>query len=141
MRNQTEIAKISRFLAVMSPVIAGLPRMLIEAAGMQIEEKGTGMELEYIIKSRDKQVSFYLHNLFLEVATIDRDEKPLRFDERLEDFDYLVDKIIRCTCSKLKVLFLLLGEKDPATAVEKILQQADNYQRIRVWRFDQPDSG
>jgi len=140
MQNQTEIAKISRFLAVMSPVIAGLPRMLIEAAGMKVEGKGAGMELEYIIKSKDKQVSFYLHNLFLEVATIDRDEEPLRFDERLEDFDYLVDKIIRCTCSKLKVLFLLLGEKDPATAVEKILQHADNYQRIRVWRFDQPDS-
>jgi len=140
MQNQTEIAKISRFLALMSPVIAGLPRMLIEAAGMQIEEKGAGMELEFIIKSKDKQVSFYLHNLFLEVATIDRDEEPLRFDERLEDFDYLVDKIIRCTCSKLKVLFLLLGEKDPAAAVEKILQQADEYQRIQVWRFDQADS-
>ena len=140
MQNQTEIAKISRFLAVMSPVIAGLPRMLIEAAGMQIEEKGAGMELEYIVKSKDKQVTFYLHNLFLEVATIDRDEKPLRFDERLEDFDYLVDKVIRCTCSKLKVLFLLLGEKDPAAAVEKILQQADEYQRIQVWRFDQADS-
>jgi len=79
-------------------------------------------------------------SLLLEIATTDRDDVPLRFDERLRDFDYFLSKMTRLTQSKLKVLFRLLMEKDVDAAIENITKDAKNYERIRIWRFDKKPS-
>jgi len=136
MQNQNEIAKINYFLNVMSPLIVSLVKMLLQAAGMNVEQKGSGAGLVFSIRSSEQEAEFHLHNLFLEIATMDRDAEPLRFDERLADFDFLVDKIVRCIQSKLKVFFLFFGEDDMDAAIDKISQDVKNYERIRIWRFD-----
>jgi hypothetical protein len=69
------------------------------------------LKTEFHIKSGEKEMTFYLHNLLLEIATIDRDENPLRFDDRLVDFDYFAKKTARIIESKLKILFKLLSAR------------------------------
>ena len=84
----------------------------------------------------DKETVFYLYNLFLEIATVDRDEIPLRFDGRLVNFDYFIEKTIRLTESKLKILFQLFGEEDVEKVIRSIEQNSGQYERIRILRFD-----
>jgi hypothetical protein len=136
MQNQKEITKISHFLAMVSPIIAGIVKTIIQSIGCEISQKGNGFNLIFSIKAGEKHMEFYLHNLFMEIATVDRDENPIRFDNNLQDFDYFLAKMARVIQSKLNVLFKLLAEENPDIALEKITQMAKDYERIRIWKFD-----
>ena len=137
MRNQNEITKINHFLCSVSPVIIRQVKMLLQSTGLEVKEEGGGSDLAFSIKSGEKEIKFYLHNLLLEIATVDRDEAQLRFDENLRDFDYFLAKMVRTVESKLRVLFHLFGEEDVDTAIENIARDAKQYERIRIWKFDQ----
>jgi len=136
MHNQNEITKINRFLFLVSPIIVAQVKMLLQSAGMEVKEEGRGLDMAFSIKSGEKEVKFFLHNLLMEIATVDRDEEPLRFDENLRAFDFFLAKTTRLTQSKLRVLFHLLGEDDVDAAIENISQDAKQYERIRIWRYD-----
>lgn len=137
MQDQNEITKINHFLRLVSPIVVGQVKMLLQSAGMEVKEEGCGADPAFSIKSGEKEIKFFLHNLLMEIVTVDRDEKPLRFDENLHDFDFFLAKTVRLTESKLKILFHLLGEEDVDVAIENISQDAKHYERIRIWRFDQ----
>jgi hypothetical protein len=114
--------------------------MLLQVAGMDIEQEGHGLDTAFCTRSGGKEAKFFMHNLLLEIATIDRDEEPLRFDENLRDLDYFAAKTARVVESKLNVLFHLLGQDDVEAAIENIAQDAKQYERVRIWRFDQTDT-
>ncbi|HUU16298.1 MAG TPA: hypothetical protein VMW72_04045 [Sedimentisphaerales bacterium] len=137
MQDQNEFTRINRFLRMVSPIVISQVKMILQSAGLQVEEKGSGSELIFIIKSGEKEIHFSPYNLLLEIASIDRDEMPLRFDENLEDFGFFLDKTARLTQSKLHILFKLLAEDDVEKAIDNISRDAEQYQRIRIWRFDQ----
>lgn len=137
MQNQNEITKINHFLCLVSPIVMGQVKMILQSTGLEVKEEGCGADLAFSIKSGEKEVKFYLYNLLLEIATVDRDEEPLRFDENLRNFDFFLAKTARLVQSKLKVLFHLFGEEDVDAAVERIGKDAKQYERIRIWRFDQ----
>ena len=140
MQDQNEISRINRFLRMVSPIVIGQVKMILQSAGLKVEEKGSGSELIFIIKSGEKEIHFSPYNLLLEIVSIDRDEVPLRFDENLQDFGFFLDKMARLTQSKLQILFKLLAEDDVEKAIDKISLDAEQYQRIRIWRFDQENS-
>ena len=77
---------------------------------------------------------FFLQNLLLEIATVDRDEEPLRFDERLTDFSFFLSKTADLIQSKLRILLHLMEEEDTESAAKKIQAESDGYERIRIWR-------
>jgi len=137
MQNQKEIEKINRFLCMVLPIIVDVVKTILRTLDFQITEKGRGLDLVFSIKRGKKEAEFYLQNLLLEIATVDRDENPLRFDENLLNFDYFLAKMVRVTQSKLNVLFHLFGEADVDAAIENITKDAKQYERIRIWRFDQ----
>jgi len=137
MQNQNEITKINHFLRLVSPIVVGQVKMILQSTGLEVKEEGCSADLAFSIKTGEKEVKFYLQNLLLEIATIDRDGQPLRFDENLRDFEFFLTKTTRLTESKLNVLFRLLGEENIDTAIERISQDAKQYERIRIWRFDQ----
>ena len=136
MQNQNEITKINRFLTMVSPVITEIVKKILQSLSCEVVRKGDGLDMVFLIKAGEKQMEFYLHNLFMEIATVDRDEEPLRFDENLRDFDYFLAKTARVVASKLNVLFKLLGAEDVDTALDSISQLANQYERIRIWRID-----
>ena len=140
MQNQKEIAKINHFIYVMLPIVVAYVKMLLQSAGLDLKEEGQGFDLVFSIKSGEKEAKFYLHNLLLEIATIDRDEEPLRFDEKLRDFDLFLAKTAHIVQSKLAVLSHLLGQEDVDAAIENISQNAEQYERIRIWRLDRKPS-
>jgi len=137
MQNQTEITKINHFLSSVSPVVVTIVKTILQTLDFQVIEKGRGLDLVFSIKVEKKEAEFYLHNLFLEIATIDRDEEPLRFDEGLRGFDYFLAKTARIVASKLNVLLRLFGEEDVDAAIENITKDAKQYERIRIWKVDQ----
>ena len=132
--------RISYFLAAVAPIVVKYVMMLLRAAGFETKKEGSGLDTSLDVSKENRQARMYLQNLFLEIATIDRDEQPLRFDERLKDFDFFLEKTTNLTASKLKVLFHLFAEEDMNTVIENISREAKNYQRIRIWQFDQNDS-
>ena len=137
MQEQIEITKINHFLADVGPIVVGITKAILHALGCKVEDEGSGLNLAFSIKSGEKELKFYLRNLLLEIVTIDRDDEPLRFDEELKDFDYFLAKMGHAINSKLRVVFEVLKEDDLDAAVENICKDAKDYERIRIWRFDQ----
>jgi hypothetical protein len=136
MPEQADSLKTSRFLAAMLPVIAEIIKTILRSCGFRIEEQGNGLETVFVIKSGEKQADFNLHNLLLEIATIDRDESPLRFDEGLCDPGYFLAKTDRLIKAKLDILVHFLSEENPESAIEKIKKEASRYERINIWMLD-----
>ena len=136
MQSQNETAKINHFLCVVSPIVVVHMKMLVQSTGAKVREQGRGLDLTLLIKSGKKKVRFNLQNLFLEIATVDRDDDPLKFDERLHDFQFFLAKMTRVAQGKLKILFHLLLEEDLDAAIEKIGRDARQFERVRIWRLD-----
>ena len=137
MQNQIEIGKINNFLSLVSPVVVNIVKTILQTLGCDVREEGSGLDLTFHIKSEGKEVRFFLNNLLLEIATVDRDEDPLQFDENLRDFNYFLRKTAHVVESKLNVLFQLFGQDDIEAAMENITKDAKQYQRIRIWKVDQ----
>lgn len=137
MQNQKEIERIDHFVYLVSPIVADVVRTFLQSSGCQVEQESRGLELAFSIKKGKKEAKMYLQNLLLEIATIDRDERPLRFDENLRDLDFFLAKSVRLTQSKLKILLHLFAEEDMNAAIENITLDAKQYERIRIWQFDQ----
>jgi len=138
MNTHNETDKINCFLTFMSPMMVQLVEKILRSAHLDFKEKGAGLDLAFTIKSGENEVKFYLHNLLLEIATVDRDQHPLRFDAGLKDADYLVDKISRLTHSKLRILFQFLQADDVEAAIDKICRETRHYERLRICKFDRP---
>ncbi|HBG26121.1 MAG: hypothetical protein A2Y10_16325 [Planctomycetes bacterium GWF2_41_51] len=138
MQNQQEITKINYFLSRTGSVIIYSLKTFLQAADMAVKEKGHGLDTVFHIKAREKELELYLGNLLLEIATIDRDAAPLRFDEGLLDFDYFLNKLSKVIDSKLQILFKLLEHEDVDKAMESITELAANYERICILKLDSP---
>ena len=107
MQNEIEAMKISQLIDHIYPFIIQFTKKIIESEGFSIKEKGEGLEQVFTItggKCIDK-LDFSFYNLLLEIATIDRDDIPLRFDDRLLDNCYLVKKAAKITSIRLRTIF------------------------------------
>jgi len=140
MQDKNEIAKINHFLSVVSPMVVEVIKTILQSLDWQVEQKGDGLDMVFAIKQDEKTAQFYLHNLFLEIATIDRDSQPLMFDENLRDFDYFLAKTARIVASRINILLRLIKAENVDAAIENIVQDAKQYERVRIWRFDQTDT-
>ena len=110
MQNQNETERINQFLNIASPTIVGQLRLMFQSIGVKVHQRGRGLEMTLVIKSGDKEIRFLVQNLFLEIATVDSKEKPPRFDEKVQDYNFFLDKTLSYARSKVKILFQLLLE-------------------------------
>ena len=134
-RNRNDM-RISCFVAHVSPVIVGCVRAVLASHGLEVKEEGSGLDLALRIETPSGEVKFLLHNLLLEIATVDRDENPLRFDKRVLNRDFLTTKATAAIESKLRVLSCLLRKENLEEAVRDIEALAKDYERLRIWRID-----
>ena len=139
MENTDENKKISRFLNIAGPIIVELMSQILKLNGLEPTRAGTGLNTSFKVRNpvNDTEMTFCLHNLLLEIATVDRDEEPLRFDDRLKDFRLFLSKSIHVINSKLEVLFRLAGGSDIDEAIGRIEDLVGKYERIRILRIDQ----
>lgn len=137
MQTEQDITKIAGFLSMVGPAIIDSLELIFRDAGLNVQKKGSGLDTSFHIKVGEMEHVLCLHNLLLEVATIDRDETSLRFDEKLLDFSYFLIKLSNIVNGRLNILFTLLEHKgDIEKAVESIAATSANYERIRIIMID-----
>lgn len=135
-RQQTE-----KFLNLAGGLITGIVRRILLEKRFKVKEKGEGLALVFETYQDDSSLraEFRFHNLFLEIATKDRDAEALEFDERLVDSGYSLFKTLRLVESKIKTLLLVMSEENPRKGIEKVMKLAPQYERLRVILRDKND--
>ena len=128
MQNQNETERINQFLNIASPTIVGQLRLMFQSIGVKVHQRGRGLEMTLVIKSSDKEIRFLVQNLLLEIATVDSKEKPPRFDEKVQDYNFFLDKTLSSARSKVKILFQLLLEIEAAAeAIDQDTKLYDDF--------------
>ncbi len=141
MQEKSKTMEINVFLSLTGPAIVAQVKMILQSAGLKVRETGCGPDLTFILKSGHKEIEFCPHNLLMDIAAIDRNEVPVRFDTNLRDFEHFLTKKARVIESRLKVVFQFLTEDNMDVAVDNINRNAKKDERIRIWRFDRKKPG
>jgi hypothetical protein len=129
--------KINRVLNFCYGFVPRIVKSILVGEGFTVSERGKGLGLVYEVKPAKSSLGaeFYFHNLFLEIATKDRDAELLEFDEKLVDFGYFLSKTLRMVESKLRPLLLVMSEDNIGEGIEKVMKLAPQYERLRaMWR-------
>jgi len=136
-KEEKDRKQIGEFLNLTYNLTRDLVRRILLDKGFKIKEKGEGLSLIFEIYKDSCSLSadFYFHNLFLEIATKDRDAEALEFDDGLTGFGYFLSKATRLVESKIEPLVLIMSEENPGKGIEKIIKLAPRYERLRaIWR-------
>lgn len=106
--------------------------------GMGIEAISEGEDWDTCLKLKYKKntATFFLANLALEVVTMDRDEKPLRFNPKIEDPEYWGKQVYTLINSKMELLLPILMEDNIEDAKKIIEKKSGNYERITIATID-----
>lgn len=115
--------------------------MILQKEGCSYEKKKTGWDEFYEIRvegKSDAKVQFFLYNLYLEIATKDRDIKPLEWDTQLLDFSFFKEKMADVIYSKIRPLLVTLSTDDAKEMDEKLtkLAKGGNYAHMRMGHWD-----
>jgi hypothetical protein len=103
--------------------------------GCEVVINGQGLELRYEVSYGDMKAVFFFRNLYLEIATVDRDVEPLQFDEKLRDYYYFVSKASFIIKSKLEILLKLLKSDNTDKTIDEIFTEF-NGERIFIEKLD-----
>jgi len=131
---------ITATAAFCSPMVKGYIQEILEKEGYSCEEKEKGWEEFLEIKAKDEKevkAQFFLHNLYLEIATKDRDDEPLEWDTRLLDSSFFQEKATTIIFSKIRPLLIALSTNDAKKLDEKLtkLAKSEGF-RMRMTLFD-----
>ncbi|OHB52630.1 MAG: hypothetical protein A2Y12_03680 [Planctomycetes bacterium GWF2_42_9] len=131
-KNQIEYDKINRCLSKIAPIVLLTLESTFAENGIEFKLVGKGLDSKYQLKKGSLECSMFLHNLFLEVATVDRDATPLKYNNRMDDNEMLLARIIEIVDSKLAPLLLLIAGKD-ADEIERLAKQSHpGYERFNI---------
>lgn len=134
---------ITATAAFSSSIVHECVEQILESKGFSYEKRKKGWEEFYEIKAKDKsdvKVEFFLHNLYLEIATKDRDLEPLEWDSRLLDFSFFRKKIADVISSKIRPLLIAFSTDDAKKLDERLTKLAKNEGfRMRMWRWDKEE--
>jgi hypothetical protein len=120
---EQELSKIADFLAATAGCIKSTIRMILERAGCNVIEHGDKFNLYFEVRYGENCAHFFLQNLYLEIATRDRDARPLQFDEKLNDYSYFLSKASFVIRSKLEILLKLLKCNDVNKTIDEIYEK------------------
>ena len=137
---QYETENVWQFVDFIAPLVGALATSLVRSAGWQVSQTGNGAGTVLSIKADNREFQFFLENLLLEIATIDRDAQPLVFDENILEPEHFLKKTFHILESRMNILFCFMAEKDMEVAIDKISRQASDYERISILRVDLPSS-
>ncbi len=140
-KKEKDRQQIEKFLNLAGDLITGIVRRILLEKRFKVKEKGEGLALVFETHKDNSSLraEFHFHNLFLEIATKDRDAEALEFDERLVDSGYSLFKTLRLVESKIKTLLLVMSEENPRDGIEKVMKLAPQYERLRVILRDKND--
>jgi hypothetical protein len=135
MQDCPETHKIAAFLSANEQIISEIVKKLLIMCDCNVVTSGQGLELRFDLSFGDMKAVFYFRNLFLEIATVDRDAEPLQFDEKLHNYHYFVSKASFIIKSKLEILLRLLKSDDTDKTIDEIFNEF-NGERIIIKKMD-----
>jgi len=130
-----ETHKIADFLSANEQVITEIVKKLLIMCNCDVLTNGQGLELRFYLSFGETKAVFYFRNLFLEIATIDRDADPLQFDDKLHDYHYFMSKASFIIKSKLEILLRLLKSDDTDKTIDEIFNEF-NGERIIIEKIE-----
>lgn len=140
-KTEEDRIKIENVLRVAYKFVPSVVKKILEHEGFEAEKQGEGLELSYRVRGRDGlSAVFCLHNLFLEIATKDRDDEPLEFDEELSSFNFFMLKTTKVMETKLK-LFVAILKNGPDMTPEEMKKIVPEGTTIKMIKFDKSKTG
>ena len=95
----------------------------------------------YVVESGDRRFELQLGNAFKEFLSIDREEKPLRFDWKINDPDQAADKLAGILAGRVEVARAFIECKTPEEWDKRVKELGKQFQKVRFWRIDQTQKG
>jgi len=123
-----EYDKIDQCLKKAAPLALKLLEAAFTDNNIDFTLTGTGLDMKYELSKGKFGSSMFMRNLLLEIATVDRDTEPLRYDYRLDDMEFLFRRIVETVGSKLAVLLPVMNGK----GIKSVRKLAPNYERLKI---------
>jgi hypothetical protein len=131
---ENEYEKVDKCVAKLWPVVSFMLESTFKEIGVEFKRMGKGINAKYEFKKKacPPTVSMFMGSLFLDIVTVDRDKKPLTYDTRCDDPQFLFRRITDVIESKLARLLPLIAGKN-IDEVEKLARQMyPNYERFNA---------
>jgi hypothetical protein len=91
----------------------------------------------YLIQAQNKQFEFRLGNAMKEFVSVDREEKPMRFDYKINDPEQARAKLARIIGGRLEIARAMIEAKTPEELKQRLQEMSHRFERIRVWSYDE----
>jgi hypothetical protein len=129
---RSKYEKINHCLNKVAPVVLRLLVTTFKDNNIDYKLMGKGLDLKYELRKNKLSSAMFLHNLFIEIATTDRDLEPLRYDYRLDNPAFLLNRVLGVVASKVAPILPLMDGINPKD-VEKIAKSYHpNYERFNI---------
>jgi hypothetical protein len=91
-----------------------------------------------LIQAQNNKFEFRLGNALREFLSIDREEKPLRFDHRLKDPAQAREKLTRIIVGRLEIARAFAECNTPEELKKRLEEMAKHFEKVRFWSIDEP---
>lgn len=95
----------------------------------------------FVVESGGRKFELRLGNAFKEFLSIDREEKPLRFDWKINDPDHAADKLAGILAGRVELAKAFIECKTPEELKKRVEELGKQFQKVRFWRIDQTQEG
>ena len=116
-------------------IITPMVEFVLHGANIAFSRKGEGMDVQYICKKGRNESVFSLNNTLLDIITVDRDEKPLRYDIRNADFGFFINKATNIVQQRMTLVVSFLN----GVSIEKIKEYCENDPQCERAKFIEVD--
>lgn len=114
MQNRIENPKINQFIqGMLEQNCVDFIKVHLQAAFQDVQQKGTGLDAVFHINFNGNKTKFFVKDLLIELAAIDKNEEPLRYDEDLCRLQYFQAKFEMVSTKMINLMLeQLLFEPD-----------------------------
>ncbi len=141
-------------LAAMLVTTRWLPELVrrvesgVKAMGVVIEKKGIARHADgavdpvlFLRGRHGWELELRLRNALEDFLTVDRDEKPARFDPRLLDPEYAETKLGEVVESRLVMVRAINESRQAGEVGKRIKKLAPGHGTFRVWEYEDDGGG
>lgn len=137
-----DMKMIGKFLEIFGDVLIELTKYKIAKFGYNVEITGKYLDTILIISKKDSKVDrmeLHIHNMFMEIFTMDRDENPLRFDYGVIDYDYFEKKYEDIINSRVSMIDTMMKSDSKNLKENVINKHSKDMERINIIEIDKDE--
>jgi len=101
-------------------------------------DKSGEVDPAYLIEAGSNKFEFRLGNALNEFLSVDREEKPMQFDYRINDPKLAQAKLTRIINGRLAIARAFIECKTPEELKKRLEGMSKHFERLRYWSIDEP---